>query len=87
MEGHSHDFAVPDSADFRPYAFEAWVARRASSWPFSPFDVNGQVAVPADGQLKVPTPRVDYFLARVAPPRARAWRMRNESPAVTTTLA
>jgi hypothetical protein len=38
--------------------------------------VNGQVTVPAGGQLKVPTPRVDHFLFRVVPPRARAWRMR-----------
>jgi DDE superfamily endonuclease len=38
--------------------------------------VNGQVAVPAGGQLKVPTPRVDHFLFRVVAPRARAWRMR-----------
>ena len=40
------------------------------------FRGNGQVAVPAGGQLKVPTPRVDHFLFRVVPPRARAWRMR-----------
>jgi DNA-binding XRE family transcriptional regulator len=38
--------------------------------------VNGQVAVPGGGQVKVPTPRADYFLFRVVPPRARAWRMR-----------
>jgi pimeloyl-ACP methyl ester carboxylesterase len=39
--------------------------------------VNGQFAVPAGGQLKVPTPRADHFLVRtVPPPRARAWRMR-----------
>ena len=38
--------------------------------------VNGQVAVPADGQLKVPTPRVDQVLVRVVPPLARASRMR-----------
>ncbi len=50
-------------------------------------NVNGQVAVPGGGQLKVPTPRVDHFLFRAVPPRARASRMRNESPAVTTTLA
>ena len=49
--------------------------------------VNGQVAVPAGGQLKVPTPRVDYLSFRAVPPRARAWRMRYESPAVTTTFA
>src|SRR5258707_9062944 len=49
--------------------------------------VNGQVAVPGGGQLKGPTPRVDHFLFRVVPPRARAWRMRYESPAVTTTFA
>ena len=47
-------------------------------------DVNGQVAVPAGGQLKVPTPRVDHLSFRAVPPRARAWRMRYESPAVTT---
>lgn len=34
--------------------------------------VNGQVAVSAGGQLKVPTPRVDQFLVKVGPPRARA---------------
>jgi Protein of unknown function (DUF4011)/AAA domain len=39
-------------------------------------NVNGQVAVPGGGQLKVPTPRVDHFLVRLVPPRARAWRMR-----------
>ena len=38
--------------------------------------VNGQVAVPAGGQLKVPTPRVDQVLFRVVPPLARASRMR-----------
>ena len=38
--------------------------------------VNGQVAVPTGGQLKVPTSRVDHLLVRVVPPRARAWRMR-----------
>src|SRR6266851_9152877 len=38
-------------------------------------DVNGQFAVPAGGQLKVPTPRADHFLVRTVPPRARAWRM------------
>jgi hypothetical protein len=38
--------------------------------------VNGQVAVPGGGQLKVPTPRVDQVLFRVVPPLARAWRMR-----------
>src|SRR5260370_16165510 len=46
--------------------------------------VNGQVAVPAGGQLKVPTPRVDHLSFRAVPPRARAWRMRYESPAVST---
>ena len=49
--------------------------------------VNGQVAVPSGGQLKVPTPRADHFLFRALPPRARASRMRYESPAVTTTFA
>ena len=38
--------------------------------------VNGQVAVPGGGQLKVPTPRVDQVLFRVVPPLARASRMR-----------
>ena len=38
--------------------------------------VNGQVAVPGGGQLRVPTPRADHFLVRVVPPRARASRMR-----------
>ena len=38
--------------------------------------VNGQVFVPAGGQLKVPTPRVDQVLFRVVPPLARARRMR-----------
>ncbi len=38
--------------------------------------VNGQVTVPAGGQEKVPTPRVDQVLARVVPPLALAWRMR-----------
>src|SRR5262249_29159655 len=41
-----------------------------------PPDVNGQVAVPVGGQLKVPTPRVDHRLFRRVPPRARASRMR-----------
>jgi hypothetical protein len=49
--------------------------------------VNGQVAVPAGGQLKVPTPRVDHFLFRVVPPFVRASRIRNDSPSVTTTFA
>jgi hypothetical protein len=30
--------------------------------------VNGQVPVPAGGQLKVPTPRVDQLVVRVRPP-------------------
>ena len=34
------------------------------------------VTVPAGGQLKVPTPRVDQVLFRVVPPLALAWRMR-----------
>ena len=38
--------------------------------------VNGQVAVPTGGQVKVPTPRVDQVLFRVVPPFARASRMR-----------
>ena len=38
--------------------------------------VNGQVAVPAGGQLKVPTPRVDQVLFRVVPFLALASRMR-----------
>jgi hypothetical protein len=38
--------------------------------------VNGQVAVPAGGQLKVPTPRVDQVLFRLVPPLALAWRIR-----------
>ena len=38
--------------------------------------VNGQVAVPAGGQVKVPTPRVDQVLFRVVPFLALASRMR-----------
>ncbi len=38
--------------------------------------VNGQVAVPGGGQLKVPTPRVDQVLFRVVPFLALASRMR-----------
>jgi RNA polymerase sigma factor (sigma-70 family) len=38
--------------------------------------VNGQVFVPAGGQVKVSTPRVDQVLFRVVPPLALAWRMR-----------
>ena len=49
-----------------------------------PQAVNGQVAVPVGGQITVPTPRADHFLFRVVPPRARAWRIRYESPSVTT---
>jgi hypothetical protein len=45
--------------------------RRCRTWR-----VNGQVAVPAGGQVKVPTPRVDQVLFRVVPPLARASRMR-----------
>src|SRR6266487_5413671 len=37
--------------------------------------VNGQVAVPGGGQLKVPTPRAGHFLCRAFPPRSRAWRI------------
>ncbi len=48
--------------------------------------VNGQVAVPAGGQLKVPTPRGCSGLFGRAPPPLRAWRIRNDSPSVTTTL-
>ena len=39
-------------------------------------NVNGQVFVPAGGQVKVPTPRVDQVLFRVVPFLALAWRMR-----------
>ena len=46
----------------------------------SVMSVNGQVAVPGGGQVKVPIPRADHFLFRVVPPLARAWRMRYESP-------
>src|SRR5215472_12480907 len=63
------------------------VTRRQARHPRSHPIVNGQVAVPAGGQLKVPTPRVDHLSFRAVPPRARAWRMRYESPAVTTTFA
>ena len=38
--------------------------------------VNGQVAVPGGGQLKVPTPRVDQVLFKVVPFLALASRMR-----------
>jgi hypothetical protein len=38
--------------------------------------VNGQVAVPAGGQLKVPTPRVDQGRFVVVVPFVRASRMR-----------
>ena len=38
--------------------------------------VNGQVVVPAGGQVKVPTPRVDQVLFRVVPFLALASRMR-----------
>jgi hypothetical protein len=38
--------------------------------------VNGQVAVPGGGQVKVPTPRVDQVLFKAVPPLALAWRMR-----------
>ena len=38
--------------------------------------VNGQVFVPAGGQVKVPAPRVDQVLFRVVPPLALASRMR-----------
>jgi tRNA (Thr-GGU) A37 N-methylase len=38
--------------------------------------VNGQVFVPAGGQVKVPTSRVDQVLFRVVPPLALASRMR-----------
>ena len=38
--------------------------------------VNGQVVVPAGGQLKVPTPRVDQRRFVAVPPFVRASRMR-----------
>ena len=38
--------------------------------------VNGQVFVPAGGQVKVSSPRVDQVLFRVVPPLALASRMR-----------
>jgi hypothetical protein len=56
---------------------KSWVlAERwnGTSWQLT--NVNGQVAVPAGGQLKVPTPRVDQGLIAGVPPRARASRMR-----------
>ena len=40
------------------------------------FAVNGQVVVPAGGQLKVPTPRVDQRRFVAVPPFVRASRMR-----------
>src|SRR5260370_987948 len=51
-----------------------WRISRSVIASAGPAGVNGQVAVPAGGQLKVPTPRVDDFLFRVIPPRARACR-------------
>ena len=48
--------------------------------------VNGQVAVPTGGHLKVPTLRVAQVrLVRRLLSCARASRMRNDSPSVTTT--
>jgi len=60
-------------------AFPRWQASRLITrgyWRSAAACVNGQVAVPGGGQLKVPTPRVDQVLVRVVPPLARAWRMR-----------
>jgi hypothetical protein len=47
-----------------------------SDWFRTQTAVNGQVFVPAGGQVKVPAPRVDQVLVKVVPPLARAWRMR-----------
>jgi hypothetical protein len=56
---------------------EEMLAAAVSSGQLSQSEsVNGQVAVPGGGQLKVPTPRVDHFLFSTFPPRSRASRMR-----------
>ena len=51
-----------------------WVVSLLDVQPAEP--VNGQVFVPAGGQVKVSTPRVDQVLFRVVPPLALASRMR-----------
>jgi hypothetical protein len=42
MEGQSQEFTARAPADFRPFAVEAFVGRRASGWPFSRFDISSR---------------------------------------------
>ena len=51
-------------------------AHRAAAMLIHASVVNGQVAVPAGGQLKVPTPRVDQGRFVAVAPFVRASRMR-----------
>jgi hypothetical protein len=53
-------------------------------WHWRISRVNGQVAVPGGGQLKVPTPRVDHFLVRLEV-RPQPAERRNRSPLVSGT--
>ena len=42
MEGHSDEFTVRKSVDFRSFAVEAWAGRRACGWPLSRFDISSR---------------------------------------------
>jgi hypothetical protein len=56
---------------------EAWEAAKSPALNALGLpDVNGQVVVPAGGQVKVPTPRVDQLLLAAPSWRVRASRMR-----------
>ncbi len=69
----------------QPVPAESDIASAHRATPIAPY-VNGQVAVPTGGHLKVPTLRVAQVrLVRRLLSCARASRMRNDSPSVTTT--
>jgi hypothetical protein len=40
MDDQSRNLAADDSRDFRSFAVEAFVGRRASGWPFARFDIS-----------------------------------------------
>jgi hypothetical protein len=42
MDDQSRDLAADNSRNFRSFAVEAFVGRRASGWPFARFDISGR---------------------------------------------
>ena len=56
MEDQSHSFAARDTADFRSFAVEAFVGRRATCWPFARFDISS-----SELRVRLPFP---WFMTR-----------------------